>query len=172
VAGDQGESCAIQTVACAGKSLGVLASRLKRRGSVQQPPLSRLFVSVCEAIRASRIVGHYLSWKLLVCAPEPWVLIVFILSPSPPYASASPFPLCSSAILFRFRFTTCLVSLNSIIPSPQAVTPSTCPILLSLYQHWTHPFSSIAVWFLASNSNAATLADLRLFIMGLPSCRN
>jgi hypothetical protein len=137
---------------------------------VQRHPC-RAFLCLCEATRAllDSIVGHYLSWKLLVCAPEPWVLIVFILSTPLPLRR---FLLAAVPILFQFRFITCLVSPNSTIPSPQAVTPSTCPILLSLYQHRTHPFSSIVVWLLASNSNAATSADLRLFIMGLPSCRN
>jgi len=139
-----------------GQKLGCFGSETNG-GSVQQPPMSRLFVSVDPFSTIS--AGNY------VCAPEPWVLIVFILSPSPlPFRR---FLLAAVPILFRFRFTTCLVSLNSIIPSPQAVTPSTCPILLSLYQH-----HSLVVWLLASNSNAATLADLRLFIMGLPSCRN
>lgn len=136
-----GETRAIQTVVCAGKSLGVLAPRLRgpRAWGIRAArPLSRLFVSV-KATRAllDSIVGHYLSWKLLVCAPEPWVLIVFILStPLPFHASAfPPFPPCSSAHTFPVSF--CLVSPNSTIPSPQAVTPSTCPFLLPLYQHRT-----------------------------------
>jgi hypothetical protein len=153
-----------------GQKLGCIGSETKgAKGSVQRHPC-RAFLCLCEATRAllDSIVGHYLSWKLLVCAPEPWVLIVFNLSTPLPLRR---FLLAAVPILFRFRSTTCLFSSNSTIPS-QAVTPSTCLILLSLYQHGHHPFPSIVVWLLTSNSNAATSANLRLFIMGLPSCRN
>ena len=122
-----------------GQKLGCFGSETKRgqgRGeSVQRHPC-RAFLCLCEATRAllDSIVGHYLGWKLLVCAPEPWVLIVFNLSTPLPLRR---FLLAAVPILFRFRSTTCLFSSNSTIPSPQAVTPSTCLILLSLYQHWT-----------------------------------
>jgi len=134
-----------------------LAARLNGMGDPCSATPCRAFLYLCEATRAllDSIVGHYLSWKLLICAPEPWVLIVFILSTPLPFRR---FLLAAVPILFRFRSTTCLVSPNSTIPSPQAV-----------YQHWT---PSIVVWLLASNFNAATSADSRLFIMGLPSCRN
>ena len=95
-----GETRAIQTVVCAGKSLGVLAPRLKGAKGVGDPCSTTPVAPFCVCVKQLEpFSSHYLSWKLLVCAPEPWVLIVFILStPLPFHASAfPPFPPCSSA---------------------------------------------------------------------------